>query len=279
LNSTFQNFYKSLIQHGLEGFGLFYGSYRGTVINNKDPEMLGRLKINCSAIYGDDTPSYWAWPKVSFAGNQIGFFAIPEIGDGVYIECEGGNSKYPIWSGGWWAKPNAKNEVPEKARLSPPTNRVWQTTAGHRIELDDTSGSEKIKITDKSGNYILIDTNTRNEEHLIGGKKIDYIISDKEETVGGKKTSSVTLDKQETIGGKWNITVTGSVTITAPVTEITGGIVNIASQAALYKLVVETFLPLFNGHTHSGLESGPSSTSVPNQQANDSHKTANTKAS
>jgi hypothetical protein len=213
MRNTFQHFFQKLIQHGLEYFGLFYGSYRGVVVDNRDPEMLGRLKISCSAIYGDDVPPYWAWPKVSFAGNQIGFFAIPQIGDGVYIECECGNPKYPIWSGGWWAKPG-QNEVPEVARLTPPTNRVWQTTSGHRIELDDTSGAEKIKITDKSGNYILIDSITRNEEHLVGGKKIDEITGNKEETVGGNKLITIVSNKEEIIGGNKTVAVAGNMTQT-----------------------------------------------------------------
>jgi uncharacterized protein involved in type VI secretion and phage assembly len=275
MRSTFQNFFHHLIRHGLEYFGLFYGSYRGTVVDNRDPERLGRLKIRCSAIYGDEVPSYWAWPKVSFAGNQIGFFAIPQIGDGVYIECECGNPKYPIWSGGWWSKPGAKSEVPETARLLPPTNRVWQTASGHRIELDDTTGSEKIKITDKSGNHILIDSTTRNEEHLVQGKKIDQVTSDKEETIGGKKTSTITTDKQETVGGNWTITVVGNASITAPLTSLIGS-VKLASQSAVHKLIIDTFIALFNGHTHP---TGGGSTGVPNQQAGASHQTINTEAS
>ncbi len=295
MKNAFQNFFQNLIQHGLEYFGLFYGTYRGIVVDNRDPEMLGRLKISCSPLYGDDVPPYWAWPKVSFAGNQIGFFAIPQIGDGVYIECECGNPKYPLWSGGWWAKPKAQSEVPELARLSPPTNRVWQTTSGHRIELDDTQGVEKIKITDKSGNYILIDSTTRNEEHLVGGKKISTIALDKEETIGGKHTIVIGSDKSENIGGKknctistdsedviggrWNVTAAGTVTIMAPEVIITGGLIKICSQAALHKLVIDTFLELFKLHTHSGVEPGGGNTGVPNQQPGAEHLTANTEAS
>jgi len=262
MRNTFQSFFQKLIQHGLEYFGLFYGSYRGVIVDNRDPEMLGRLKVSCPAIYGDDVPPYWAWPKVSFAGNQIGFFAIPQIGDGVYIECECGNPKYPLWSGSWWAKPN-QNEVPQVARLSPPTNRVWQTTSGHRIELDDTPGAEKIRITDKSGNYILIDSTTQNEEHQVGGKKINTIASDKEESVGGN----------------WNITVSGKATITAPEVITTGGLTKLSAQADLHKLVVDIFLELFNNHTHSGVETGGGNTEIPNQQAGAVHLTTNTEAS
>ncbi len=334
MNGPFQNFFQKLTRHGMEYFGLFYASYRGTVADNEDPEMLGRVKIRCAAIYGNDTPSYWAWPKVPFAGNQIGFFAIPEIDDGVYIECEGGNPKYPIWSGGWWAKPGAQSEVPEAARISPPTNRLWQTKSGHKIELDDSSGVEKIKITDKSGNYILIDSTSKNEEHLVGGKKIDKVTADKEETVGGKKSSNIalnkdeiiggkktcnitlnkeetigankisniTVNKQEIVGGSWTITATGGIIITGssvaiisgsgtanigggksvfdnPEFEVKGGSVKLASQGATFKLVIDTFLALFDGHTHRDVQSGASNSGVPNQLAGAGHRTINTEAS
>jgi uncharacterized protein involved in type VI secretion and phage assembly len=278
MRNTFQSFFQKLIQHGLEYFGLFYGAYRGVVVDNRDPEMLGRLKISCPAVYGDDVPPYWVWPKVPFAGNRIGFFAIPQIGDGVYIECECGNPKYPIWSGGWWAKPG-RNEVPEAARLSPPTNRVWQTISGHRIELDDTPGVEKIRITDKSGNYILIDSTTRNEEHLVGGNKVENIALDKEESIGGKEVKSTTSDKEESVGGNWNITVSGKATITAPEVITTGGLTRLSAQAELHKLVVDVFLELFNSHTHGGIYPGGGNTGVPNQQAGSDHLTANTEAS
>ncbi|MFQ5647484.1 MAG: phage baseplate assembly protein V [bacterium] len=218
--NSFQKFLQNLTQYGLEYFGLFYGSYRGVVIDNRDPEMLGRLKISCSSIYGDEVPAYWAWPKVSFAGNQTGFFAIPEIGDGVYIECEGGNPKYPVWSGGWWAKPDSNSEVPEVARKNPPSNRIWQTASGHKIELDDTSGAEKIKITEKSGNYILLESASGKEKHQVSG------------------------DKEENVGGAWNITVVGKATISANVIELDGG------SGAVMGLITGASICHFSGSPH-----------------------------
>lgn len=158
--SSFQIFKRDLIRHGLEYFSLFYSVYRGIVIDNNDPEGLGRLKISCPSLFGEELPASWAWPKVSYAGNNTGFFAIPEKGDGVYIECEGGNSKYLLWCGGWWAKPDSTSEVPAAAQVSPPSNKVWQTVSGHKIEMDDTDGGEKIKITDKAGSYVLLDSAT-----------------------------------------------------------------------------------------------------------------------
>jgi hypothetical protein len=122
---------------------------------------------------------------------------------------------------------------------------------------------EKIKITDKSGNYILIDSTTRNEEHQIGGKK----------------TNAIASDKEESVGGNWNITVSGKATITAPEVITTGGLTKLSAQADLHKLVVDVFLELFNSHTHGGVDPGGGNTGTPNQQAGTAHLTANTEAS
>lgn len=70
---------------GLEAQGLYYGIYGGFVSDNEDPEFLGRLKVKVPQIYGEEVPDYWAWPKGIYAGNQVGFFAIPNIDDGVEV--------------------------------------------------------------------------------------------------------------------------------------------------------------------------------------------------
>lgn len=153
---------------GLEAQGLYYGIYRGFVSDNEDPEFLGRLKVKVPQIYGEEVPDYWAWPKGIYAGNQVGFFAIPNIDDGVWVSFENGNPQYPVWEYGWWAK----SEVPTAAKNNgnKPTNNVLQTKSGHRIELDDKN--ELIRITNKKGHIIEMNNDAVSIVPKAGAKKI-----------------------------------------------------------------------------------------------------------
>jgi hypothetical protein len=79
----------------------FFGKYRGQVANNMDPMMLGRVQVTVPAVLGSGTLS-WALPSVSYAGSGVGFFAIPPVGANIWVEFEGGDPDYPIWSGCFW---------------------------------------------------------------------------------------------------------------------------------------------------------------------------------
>ena len=80
----------------------FYGKYRGLVMINVDPDSRGRLKALVPEVLGE-VPSSWALPCAPYAGTGSGFFAVPPIGAGVWIEFEAGDVSRPIWSGAWWA--------------------------------------------------------------------------------------------------------------------------------------------------------------------------------
>jgi hypothetical protein len=79
----------------------FFGKYRGKVENNIDPMMLGKIQVSVPAVLGEGSMS-WALPCVPFAGNGVGFFMIPPVGANVWVEFEGGDIDYPIWSGCFW---------------------------------------------------------------------------------------------------------------------------------------------------------------------------------
>jgi hypothetical protein len=79
----------------------FYGKYRGKVENNLDPMMQGRIMVSVPAVTGSGTLN-WAMPSVPFAGSGVGFWAIPPNGANVWVEYEGGDPDYPIWSGCFW---------------------------------------------------------------------------------------------------------------------------------------------------------------------------------
>ncbi len=91
------------------------------------------------------TSSGWALPCVPYGGGaEQGFFAIPDVDAGVWIEFEGGDLAYPVWVGTWWSS----GEVPESAT---PDKKVIKTRSGHKIVLDDTGDAEAIEIADASG--------------------------------------------------------------------------------------------------------------------------------
>jgi hypothetical protein len=115
----------------------FYGKYRGTVINNIDPEQIGRIMAIVPAV-SNVVPTSWAMPCVPFAGKAEGFFAVPQIGSGVWIEFEGGDPDKPIWVGGFWG---AFAEVPTLALVPPPIppgqNVCIQTTLQNMMMVSD----------------------------------------------------------------------------------------------------------------------------------------------
>ena len=116
----------------------FYGKYRGMVLNNIDPMMMGRLMLQVPDVLGT-MPSSWAMPCVPLAGPQMGIYVIPLISSGVWVEFEGGNPDYPIWSGCFWG---TAAEVPPLALAGIPAtpNIVLQTSGQSTIVLSDLPG-------------------------------------------------------------------------------------------------------------------------------------------
>jgi uncharacterized protein involved in type VI secretion and phage assembly len=94
----------------------FYGKYRGTVLQNQDPQQIGRIQVivpDVSALL----PTSWAMPCVPIAGKQAGSYFVPQIGSGVWVEFEQGDPDYPIWVGCYWG---VMAEVPPAALVPPP---------------------------------------------------------------------------------------------------------------------------------------------------------------
>ncbi len=130
----------------------FYGKYRGIVTDINDPLMIGRIKANVPDVMGDQE-SGWAMPCAPFGGNQMGFFALPSVGAGVWIEFEHGDPEYPIWSGCWWG---SVAEMPPLL-LAPPYKKLMIITeGGQSITLDDTPGIGGITLETSSGQKIVL---------------------------------------------------------------------------------------------------------------------------
>ncbi|NOR40875.1 MAG: baseplate assembly protein [Gammaproteobacteria bacterium] len=119
----------------------FIGKYRGTVVNNVDPELRGRLLVQVPDALGP-IPSSWAEPCVPLAGPTgppMGVYMVPPIGAGVWVEFEHGDIDYPIWVGCRWG---AQSDVPPLAHAGIPAtpNIVFQTTTQHALVMSDTPG-------------------------------------------------------------------------------------------------------------------------------------------
>ena len=133
----------------------YYGKYRGTVVNNVDPMKLGRIQAMVPDISGF-SPTSWAMPCVPLAGIQNGFYTVPVIGSGVWIEFEQGNPDYPIWAGCFWG---TAAEIPALAQLVPPAvpGIALQTPLQNGILISDVPGpTGGIMLKCATGAMILV---------------------------------------------------------------------------------------------------------------------------
>ena len=69
----------------------FYGVYRGTVFE-VSTDGKNQIRARVPQLFAGNA-SDWAWP-VGVVGTEL-----PEVGAGVWIQFEGGDPAFPLWSG------------------------------------------------------------------------------------------------------------------------------------------------------------------------------------
>jgi hypothetical protein len=127
----------------------FFGKYRGLVKDNQDPTGRGRLKVIVPAILGDQ--QVWALPCTPYAGDNMGFYTMPEPETGVWVEFEAGDTSYPIWVGCFWADDQAPRN--ERGDDATPPLKIIRSKKGLMVTLNDKD--QVITASDKDGNNLI----------------------------------------------------------------------------------------------------------------------------
>ena len=160
------------------GFGgHWYGVFPALVIDIKDPDGQGRVKITLPWSPDTEGARYEVWARLStlMAGNQRGSWFVPDVNDEVLVSFEAGDPRRPYVIGALW---NGKDSPPNSMDGAGNNyQKVLRTRNGVKITLDDQDGQEKliletpgmqkvtlrdgpgsIAIEDSNGNSIKLET-------------------------------------------------------------------------------------------------------------------------
>jgi len=123
----------------------FFGKFRGIVKNNADSLGRGRLLVVVPQVL--ENQEVWAMPCVPYAGKERGFFAMPDVGTGVWVEFEAGNPSFPIWVGCFWNK----DDIPSAD--SKPEIKFFKTKK-FTLRIDDSVG--EVTLENESGSQVVL---------------------------------------------------------------------------------------------------------------------------
>jgi len=151
------------------------GVYSASVVDNLDPDGLGRVRVRVSGltetIGGNEL---WARVATMMAGRNRGTWFMPDVGDEVLVAFEGGELRVPYVIGALWnakARPPAggadaangvklirsRNGITLRIRDDSNNNSlVIETPGGQRVTLQD--GPPSVRIDDSNGNSVTLGT-------------------------------------------------------------------------------------------------------------------------
>lgn len=147
----------------------------GIVIDNVDPEEMGRIKVKFPTLQGEPV-SYWIRQASPGAGKERGFYSLPEKEDEVNVAFQQGSQDHGVVTGQFW---NGKDKPPKEAKdglpgpdkqllgsgkgqwskdkftdgtksLDKNDRRFWKSRSGSLIVFDDSSGAESVQMWDGS---------------------------------------------------------------------------------------------------------------------------------
>jgi len=220
---------------------------QGRVIDRRDPDGLGRVRVESPGLF--EAPSYsdWIYPfGLLDATEGRGMFVVPKIGTNVVIVFVNGASHYAPaarYIVGPWGAPKGVSDVPAEAEIGNPDIVVFGFD-GFALVVDERSGQRKMTLLDRAtqGSYFRLDLETG--DVLINSKR------DKSESIG--------RDLKITVVGDVDIQCQGEAQIKASASILIDGTNEIKlGQAAQEFLAKKSFLQAWAlSHVHSGVTVG-----------------------
>src|SRR5262245_49825944 len=149
--------------------GRWYGVAPALVIDIKDPDNQGRVKVTLPWSIDAKGARYEGWARLATmqAGNNRGSWFIPDVDDEVLVAFEHGDPRRPYVLGALW---NGRDSAP--ASMDGAGNnykKVLRSRNGVKVTLDDqdgqeqlvleTPGGQKVTLKDGPGAVELVDSN------------------------------------------------------------------------------------------------------------------------
>lgn len=137
--------------------------WTGKVIDNDDPEKIGRVKILIFGYYDDFATGAipWAVPDISYVGGTNGNFIVPEVGTILRGYFDEGDIQKPIFDSVAFtvatAKSMEKNHFTEKSEDYPFKMVLMETDNGEYLTLNRRTGETVFKH--RTGLMLTIDKN------------------------------------------------------------------------------------------------------------------------
>ncbi len=209
-------------RHGRPVSGQMPGLVEALVVDNVDPEKLGRVRVKFPTL-PDAPESFWARLVMPMAGRERGWMTIPEIDDEVLVSFVNGSHDDAIVVGSLY---NGVDTPPYANEDGENNLRVFQSRSGHRLTFDDTKGDERIELISHNEEIRIIWDAKAKVISVYSGKDIiveaketlswkckDFIV-DASNSVSVKAGTTMELKagSKATVDGGGSLVLTGGVT-------------------------------------------------------------------
>lgn len=266
----------------------FYGKYPGVVRDVEDPLKVGRLRASVPAVLGEDVQTGWALPCAPFGGGKNrGLLCMPEVGDTVWIEFAGGDISQPIWAGAFWGAPDSagqQDDLAQETGAEVPTSddegagpglHVLRTRTGHCLSLKDEGdivlahGEKKQELRLTQNGSVTVKTEKADDpaagdgEVVVKTEKVelrlkeDHSLFAKTEKVelqmgqdGEVRVKTEKVELKFAANGEVTLKANGDVKVEGQNITVEGQAIKLGAGASHPLVLGDTFMTLFNSHTH-----------------------------